>query len=166
MKTLALLPTRRAAAATLITLAAGLVATPSSQASESSAGVKVIQGISAPVQAWSRAVEAGDGDAIARMNPESTTVYPPDAMIARGTKNIAAGYLGMFAKFNTKVQIKDAYYVQQGKLVASWGLYTLTLVPKEGGQPIVVNGRFSDLAVPVGNGWQYIVDHASLPSKP
>lgn len=166
MKSLVSTPTRRAAAAVLFTLSAGLSVTPSSQAGGSSSGVKVIQGISAPVQTWSRAVEAGDGDALSRMNPESTTVYPPDAMIARGTKNIVAGYLGMFAKFNAKVQIKDAHYMQQGKLVASWGLYTLTLVPKEGGQPIVINGRFSDLAVQAGDGWQYIVDHASLPSKP
>lgn len=166
MKSFSFVARRGAAAAALLTLAAGLGTALPSQAAGDAPGVKVTQGISAPVQAWSRAVEAGDGAALARMNPESTVVYPPDAMIARGTKNIVAGYLGMFAKFNTKVQIQDAHYVQQGKLVVSWGLYTLTLVPKDGGQSIVLNGRFTDLALQAGDGWQYIVDHASLPSKP
>lgn len=124
----------------------------------------VQQGLSAPVQAWVSAVEAGDAVAIARMNGPDTIAYVPDAMVLKGTDEIGKAYAGMFEKFTAKVKITDAHYVEAGGLVSSWGLYTLVLTPKAGGSDIVLNGRFSDLAFPADGGWRYVVDHASLPA--
>lgn len=132
----------------------------------SAESVLVRKGLSAPVEAWTRAVEAGDSAAIARMNPNTTTVYGPSEMVTRGTEAIVSGYRGMFDKFNVAVQITDASYIQTGSVVHSWGLYTLTLSPKAGGEVAVVKGRFSDIATRNGNQWQYIMDHASVPQTP
>ena len=125
---------------------------------------KVQNGISEPVKQWSKAVETGDAKAIGRMNVPSTIAYVPNAMVAQGDA-ITAGYAGMFDKYNAKVEIKDAHYLQSGALMNSWGLYVLTLTPKAGGDTIRMEGRFSDLAVKNKGQWQYIVDHASLPIK-
>jgi ketosteroid isomerase-like protein len=148
------------ATSALLTLSAWSTASP-----VLAADTQVVDGLSEPVKAWVRAVETGDATALERMNPASTVAYPPDTMIVRGTENIVRGYRGMFEKFITKAQIKDAHYLQQGGLVVSWGLYTLTLLPKDGGAPIEVNGRFTDVARQAGGQWQYIVDHASLPQN-
>lgn len=129
-------------------------------------GMPAIQaGPSEPVRNWVRAVEAGDADAIGRMNGPDTTAYVPDAMAVRGTKDITAGYQQMFAKFTAKVSIRDAYFIETGDIVHSWGLYSLTLTPKEGGSPARLEGRFSDIAARIDGNWRYVLDHASMPVK-
>lgn len=125
------------------------------------AGVSVQSGPSEAVQAWRRAVEAGDGAAIARMNGPDTIAYGVDGSVVRGGDAIAAGYVGMFAKNVATVEIRDAAWVRQGPLLNSWGLFTLTLTPRDGGKPMHVDGRFSDLAVWTDGHWQYLMDHAS-----
>ncbi|MGQ5524580.1 YybH family protein [Chitinimonas sp. PSY-7] len=125
----------------------------------------VKDGLSEPVKAWSSAVESGDTAALARMNPASTVVFAPDQMVVRGTQNIIVGYSGMFKKYKTRVAISDAHYIESDNLVHSWGLYNLRLEPLAGGEPVLVNGRFSDIATRVNGEWQYIVDHASLPTS-
>jgi ketosteroid isomerase-like protein len=125
----------------------------------------VRDGLSEPVKTWIRSVESGDIAAITRMNPETTVTYPPDAMTTRGTRDIVAGYTGMFRDFKVSVLIEDAHYIQQGDIVSSWGLFTLTLTPKAGGEPTFVKGRFTDIARQANGQWEYIVDHASVPLK-
>jgi uncharacterized protein (TIGR02246 family) len=125
------------------------------------AGVSVQSGPSEAVQAWRRAVEAGDGAAIARMNGPDTVAYAVDGAVVRGGEAIAAGYAGMFAKNVATVEIRDAAWVRQGPLLNSWGQFTLTLTPRDGGKPMHVDGRFSDLAVWTDGHWQYLMDHAS-----
>lgn len=121
----------------------------------------VQSGPSEAVQAWRRAVEAGDGAAIARMNGPDTVAYGVDGSIVQGGEAIAAGYAGMFAKNVATVEIRDAAWVRQGPLLNSWGLFTLTLTPRDGGKPMHVDGRFSDLAVWTDGHWQYLMDHVS-----
>jgi ketosteroid isomerase-like protein len=135
------------------------------QAATAQTSPTVQAGQSVPVMRWVRAVESGDEQAIARMTSERTVAYVPDAMVLRGRDAITAAYGAMFSKFAAKVSIDDAHFIEAGDLIHSWGLYTLTLTPRAGGAPIVMNGRFSDVAVRVGDGWQYIMDHASLPLK-
>jgi ketosteroid isomerase-like protein len=125
----------------------------------------VKQGLSEPVKAWSRAVEAGDVQAITRMNPDQTVVYGLSEMQTKGTKNIVAGYAGMFDKYQAKVLIEEAQYIEEGSFTHSWGLFTLFLTPKAGGDVVVVKGRFSDIAKKVNGQWQYVMDHASFPKQ-
>lgn len=128
-------------------------------------GVVIQLGESEPVKNWVRAVEAGDIESIAAMNSPKTIAYVPNAMVVIGSDAITPGYAGMFEKYHAKVKIKDAQYIDSAGLVHSWGLYALTLSPKAGGDSITMEGRFSDIATQVNGRWQYILDHASLPSK-
>lgn len=128
-------------------------------------GVVIHAGESEPVKNWVRAVEAGDIESIAGMNGPKTVAYVPNAMVVIGTDAIVPGYADMFEKYRAKVKIKDAQYIDSAGLVHSWGLYSLTLTPKAGGDAITMEGRFSDIATMVNGRWQYILDHASLPAK-
>lgn len=156
--------TRRIARALAMAVACATLLMPLAMATAQSLP-KIQSGLSAPVKNWVRAVENGDEQAITRMNSDVTVAYVPDAMALKGRTAIAAAYSAMFAKFTAQVTIDDSHFIETGGLIHSWGLYTLTLTPKAGGAPIVMNGRFSDIAVRIGEDWQYVMDHASLPLK-
>ncbi|MGY2285134.1 YybH family protein [Pseudomonas gingeri] len=133
-------------------------------AKDTTADVTVHSGPSEAVQAWRSALQAGDTRAIARMHGANTVVYGLDAPATRGDKAIMAGYDAMFSRYTAKVDIRDAGWIRQGPLLNSWGQFTLTLTPREGGEPVQVDGRFSDVAVWTRDHWQYVMDHASVPS--
>ncbi len=122
----------------------------------------VEDGLSGPVQAWVNAVETGNTNEIAAMFGSNTTAYPPDAAKRIGQEESVTAYEGMFAAYTADVEVTDAQYIEAGGLVHSWGLYTLVLTPKAGGDKITLQGRFTDVAEPFNGGWRYIVDHASL----
>jgi ketosteroid isomerase-like protein len=42
----------------------------------------------------------------------------------------------------------------------------MTFVPKSGGDPIVMKGRYTDMSRKIGDEWLYIFDHASVPLAP
>ncbi|MFJ9990463.1 YybH family protein [Pseudomonas putida] len=125
--------------------------------------VTVHQGASAAVEAWRGAMHRGDLAAIARMHGPETLLYGVDEAATRGDKAIMAGYDTLFSRYTAKVDIRDAGWVRQGPLLSSWGQFTLTLTPRTAGEPVVVNGRFSDVAVWTNDHWQYVMDHASVP---
>lgn len=152
---------RRLAALSLATLAA--LSTPCLATVPSPT---VHDGESAPAVAWRKAMEASDLAALARMYDDATASYPPDAMQTKGKAAIMHGYAELFAKYAVKVAVADAHWVEEGPLVVSWGLTTLTLHPKAGGADVVSKTRFTDAAVPADGGWRYLVDHASSPTKP
>lgn len=56
--------------------------------------------------------------------------------------------------------------VRHGQFLNSWGQFTLKLTPRSGdGEPVTMDGRFSDLAVLVDGRRQYLMDHASIPTR-
>jgi ketosteroid isomerase-like protein len=66
-----------------------------------------------------------------------------------------------------RIAISDVYHETVGDLSFAWGLYSLTLAPKAGGEMIRVDGRFSDVSRKIDGKWLYIVDHASaVPAAP
>ena len=44
--------------------------------------------------------------------------------------------------------------------VTNW---TMTIVPKDGGEAITMEGRYMDMAKKIDGKWRYVVDHASAP---
>jgi hypothetical protein len=40
------------------------------------------------------------------------------------------------------------------------------MVPKAGGDPVTLEGRFLEVARKIGGKWYYVVDHASAPLPP
>lgn len=121
-------------------------------------------GPSPPVEAWGKAMEAGDLKALAKMHGPNTVAFPPGAMKLQGGDAIAKDYEGLFSKFTVKVAVDEAHWVQEGPLVVSWGISTLTLHPKAGeSKDVTSKTRFTDVATKVDGSWRYVVDHASVP---
>ncbi|MBN5232510.1 nuclear transport factor 2 family protein [Serratia marcescens] len=128
-------------------------------------GVMVNSGISEVGKAWKKALEAGDSKAMARMHIPSTVLYGADSTVTLGAEAIMTGYNALFSRYTAKVDIHEASWVRQGPLISSWGQYTLTLTPRDGGTTTKVEGRFSDTAVWNDDHWQYLVDHVSVPTN-
>ncbi|ODP35720.1 hypothetical protein A9762_01640 [Pandoraea sp. ISTKB] len=149
-----------------IVAASTLLAAPAVFSQETTAaGLVVHSGPSAAVQAWKSALEAGDTKAIAQMHSPSTVLYSADSSVTRGVDEIMRGYRALYEKYRPTVEIRDAGWVRQGELLNSWGQFVMTLTPLAGGEPIRVDGRFSDVAIWTNGHWQYVMDHASVPTR-
>ena len=121
-------------------------------------------GLSAPARAWGVAMQAADLAALARMHGPNTVAFPPGRTRLDGIQAIVKDYAALFARYTVEVRTDDAHWVQSGPLVVSWGLTTMTLHPRAGGPDVVSRTRFTDAAVRWGEGWRYVVDHASVPT--
>src|SRR5207248_8534514 len=115
-------------------------------------------------QAFTKAFRANDVDAIVALYAPDAVLYPPDAMEARGTEAIRASYGGMMSNFSVQeFNITEAHSETHGDVSIGWGKWTLTLAPKAGGEPMHMEGRFTDVSKKIHGHWLYVADHASLP---
>jgi uncharacterized protein (TIGR02246 family) len=124
-------------------------------------GVKMVDA------AWMRAANANDLEAMMACYADNAVLYPPDSMEAKGKDAIRESFRGMLAAFTIReARIVSATYETRGDISTGWGRFVLTLVPKAGGEPMAMEGRFTEVAQKKGNRWYYIADHASLPLPP
>lgn len=145
---------------TMITLMA-VLALPLSGAASAEDGINEIG------EAFVAAMKAGDIDAVAELYALDAVSYPPDQMVATGREEIRASWGGLLNTFEVQELIlSDAHHETCGDVSAAWGKFEMVLVPKEGGDPVVMEGRFADVARRVDGKWQYVMDHASLPLPP
>ena len=112
--------------------------------------------------AWRTAMLANDVDAVVRCYASDATLWIGGTPRLDGTGSIRATYTAWLGA-NT---IKDVAFANRksqtsGDLSVGWGEYTITLVPKAGGEAETHSGRFSDVAARRNGKWVYIVDHAS-----
>lgn len=164
-------PTKNAASARRRLLQVLLAAAPllSAGVHAASAPPVVQDGSSPAVVAWKHAVETADIDAIERMNPPGATAYTLADEVLKGTRAIAAGYRIMFDRYDASATVDDAHFIRTGDLLISWGLFSLSLQPRDaagGAVATVIKGRFSDVARLEAGRWVYVVDHASASPKP
>ena len=125
------------------------------------------QGASPVGNAWIKAFSANDLEAVVALYAPDAHVFPPDEVEAVGTEAIRANFAGMMNSFTVKeAKMVDAHYEIVGNLCFSWGRFTITLVPKAGGEPVTMEGRFSDVSRKINGKWLYIVDHASMNPPP
>lgn len=118
-------------------------------------------------EAWVKAFTANDVEAVVALYAPDAHVFPPDDVEAVGTEAIRANYAGLMNSFTVKeAKMLDAHHTMAGDLCYSWGRFSVTLVPKAGGEPITMEGRFSDVARKTKGKWLYIVDHASVNPTP
>lgn len=117
-------------------------------------------------QAFVKAVKAGDIEAIAALYAEDATTFPPDLMVAKGRDAIRKIWADVFAKYTAKIELTDGFYETHGDISIAWGQFTMTLTPKSGGEPIKMEGRYTDVSKLEKGKWRYIVDHGSLPIPP
>jgi uncharacterized protein (TIGR02246 family) len=113
--------------------------------------------------AWVKAFKANDLDAVVALYAPDAELFPPDAMQAKGKEAIRANYAGVFQNMTIQdVSVIEAEHETHGDISLSWGLFRVTMVPKAGGNPITMEGRFSDVSKRIGGKWMYVVDHASV----
>ena len=99
---------------------------------------------------------------------EDADSFGPDGGVAHGRAEIAASWAPMFEAFDDITITLDAKGEKAlGKDAhAAWGLWTMTMTPAGGGEPVTMSGRYSDNSVKTKEGWRYFIDHASAIAAP
>ena len=111
---------------------------------------------------WIKAMKANDLEAVLKTYAPDAVVWLPQVKEARGEKAIRSVYEGLLsANTVTEVILSETGYRTMGKFSVGWGRFSLTLAPKSGGSPVVMTGRYTDIAEQRGGRWVYVVDHAS-----
>lgn len=124
-------------------------------------------GAQAVDEAWQKAVTANDLDAIVAVYSEDAVMWLPDAPEARGREAIRESYAGLLAANTvTSATLTNTHYETSGDFSVGWGEFSLTLAPKNGGEPATLSGRFSVIAKMEAGTWVYVVDHASATPAP
>jgi uncharacterized protein (TIGR02246 family) len=111
---------------------------------------------------WIKAMKANDLEAVLKTYASDAVVWLPQVKEARGEKAIRSVYEGLLsANTVTEVVLSETGYRTMGKVSVGWGRFSLTLAPKSGGSPVVMTGRYTDIAEQRSGRWVYVVDHAS-----
>ena len=112
--------------------------------------------------AWVKAMKANNLDAVVKCYAPDAVAWLPGMSEARGEQAIRAAYQGLLSANTVKdATLLDTQYKTTGNVSVGWGKYSMTLVPKAGGNPVVMTGRYNEVAERRGGQWVYIVDHAS-----
>jgi ketosteroid isomerase-like protein len=115
------------------------------------------------------AFNAGDAAAVMDTyeNSPELVSYPPDALEAIGYDAVKAGYEKSFAGMpGGKLELIDPHYRAIGDAVLSYGRWKMVMPNPQGGAPIELTGRFTDVKAERNGKWVYLVDHASVPFAP
>ena len=121
-------------------------------------------------EAWQKAITSNDLDRIMAVYSKNAVMWLPDAPEAKGREAIRKSYAALLATNTvTAATFANTHYETSGHISVGWGDFTLTLSPKNGGDPVTLSGRFSVIARIEAGTWVYVVDHASakpVPPKP
>ena len=110
---------------------------------------------------------ANDVDALAACYAEDAILWGPGAPPAQGRDAIRAAWGGMLeANTITGVVFTDTHYETVGVTSLGYGNFKLTMQPKAGGDPIVMEGRYSVVAKKEDGRWVYVMDHVSTHPPP
>lgn len=125
------------------------------------------EGAEAVDDAWLAAATANDLEALAACYAEDAVLWAPGAPEAVGHEAIRATWGGMLeANTITGAAFTDTHYQTVGESSVGYGNFKLTMQPKGGGDPVVMTGRYSVVAVKRDGRWVYIMDHASAHPPP
>ena len=117
--------------------------------------------------AFVRAFKANDLDGVVALYAEDAVSFPADTMAAQGKEQIRQSWGGLLNNFDVQdLIVSNAHHETSGDLSAAWGNFKMILLPKEGGDQVVMEGRFTDVARKIDGKWLYVADHASLPLPP
>jgi uncharacterized protein (TIGR02246 family) len=114
---------------------------------------------------WKKALLAGDAAALTNLYAPDAVMYPPDAVEARGHDAIRKVFEALLAgKKVVDFQLRVEKIEAHGTTAVGWGLWTLKMAPQAGGgDPIVMEGRYMEVAKRIGGKWLFVADHASVP---
>lgn len=112
-------------------------------------------------------VAKGDSREIAKLFSTKAVLHPEDGAEVSGRDAIEARYKKFFDA-NTVKQFKylQRVYDTRRKASVGWGRWTMTTVPKAGGEPVTREGRFTSFVAQRGGKLAYDYVHFSLPVLP
>ena len=116
-------------------------------------------------QAWVKAMKANDLEAIMALYAPDAVAYFPDGDY-KGKPAIRKSWTDFLAAFTVKDATSEGTYETTGDTSLGWGYWSMTVVPKAGGEPIAMKGRATVVVRKIGGKWLYVVDHASVPLPP
>ena len=116
-------------------------------------------------QAWVKAMKANDLEATLALYAPDAVAYFPDGDF-KGKEAIRKSWTDFLAAFTVKDATSEGTYETAGDTSLGWGYWSMTVVPKGGGDPIPMKGRATVVVKKIGGKWLYIVDHASVPLPP
>ncbi len=116
-------------------------------------------------QAWVKAMKANDLEAVTALYAPDAVAYFPDGDF-KGKQAIRKSWTDFLAMFTVKDATSEGTYETTGDTSLGWGYWSMTVVPKGGGEPIVMKGRATVVVKKIGGKWLYVVDHASVPLPP
>ena len=115
--------------------------------------------------AFMTAMRANDVDGLAACYTADATNFPLDSMSGIGPESVRASWGGFFGAFRIiDASLSDDQLIVLGDTAIAWGLFNITAVPVEGGEPVDMQGRYTDVAKNIDGTWLYVMDHASVPS--
>ncbi len=123
------------------------------------------QGAQLVDQGWVKAIKANDLEATVALYAPEAVAYFPDGEYS-GKDAIRKSWTDFLAAFTVKDATLEGTYDTTGDTSVGWGHWTLTVVPKAGGEPIAMKGRATVVVKKIGGKWLYVVDHASVPLPP
>lgn len=116
-------------------------------------------------QAWVKAANANDVEATVSLYAPDAVAYFPDGEF-KGKDAIRKSWTDFYGTFTVKDVKVESTYETTGDTSLGWGYWSLTAVPKKGGDPILMKGRATVVTKKIGGKWVYVVDHASVPLPP
>ena len=118
-------------------------------------------------QAWKKAMETGDVEALVACYATDGIGWFPDAPPVKGKEAIRQMFAPMLQANTVKVDFTNMHYHMCGSdMAVAWGEYTITVTPKAGGTGTTTTGRFSEALKKEGGKWVYAMDHASANPPP
>jgi uncharacterized protein (TIGR02246 family) len=116
---------------------------------------------------FTEALNANDAIAAAACYTDDAISFPVDDMAGVGREYIRASWEGLFSAMRISgVELKDQHLEEHGDTAIAWGLFSMTDTPHDGGDPVLMEGRYMDVARRIDGHWLYAADHASLPAPP
>ena len=114
--------------------------------------------------AFMDALRANDAEGLSECYAADARSFPVDDMAGVGPDFVRASWNGFFARYSViEVDVIDVHLEESGDIAASWGQFSMTVEPVGGGEPVLMQGRFTDVAKRIDGDWLYVADHASLP---
>lgn len=117
--------------------------------------------------AFLEALANEDADGLAACYTADAVNFPVGEMVGIGPDSVRASWDGFFADYDVvEVSLSDSHLETHGDTAVAWGLFHMTVIPKEGGEPQEMHGRYMDVARNFEGRWLYVADHASMPLPP
>ena len=110
----------------------------------------------------------GDADAIMKLhwNSPDLLAYPPGEMQVKGFEAVKAGYVRDFAmNKGAKLEYTNANNIPFEGGVVGYGTFRWTM-PMNGAEPMVFDGRYTEVKAMRDGKLVIIVDHTSMPMPP